>query len=192
LIAPTVHLGYAPRTIFPGTISVPVDTLLSVLESYCQALRRDGFKVVVFLPMHAESFQTLSLFAPDLAASFPELTIIPSTDVSSLIEGRNRIAVEYDISPEEAGWHAGAAETSEMLAINPDLVRQDQLRRGYLGPSGFGRILPNTLIKGWAELDERGVMGDAQKSSAKFGERILCAIADQLAAAIESARTHAE
>jgi creatinine amidohydrolase len=188
LVAPTVHLGYAPRTLFPGTISIPVPTLLSVLKSYCEALRRDGFEVVVFLPMHAESFQTLTLFAPDLATNFPELTIIPSTDVSSLIERRNRIAVEYGISPEEAGWHAGAAETSEMLVIDAALVHMDELRRGYLGPSGFGRVLPETLVKGWAVLDARGVMGDAQKSSAEFGERILEVIAEEQAALIRSIR----
>jgi creatinine amidohydrolase len=188
LVAPVVQVGYAPRTKFPGTISVPVSTLLSVLMSYCEAMQRDGFKVVVLLPMHAESFQTLSLFAPELAAGYPGLVIVPSTDVATLLERRNRLAVEYGITPEEAGWHAGAAETSEMLAIDPSLVRMGDLRRGYLGPSGFGRPLPETLTAGWSVLDDRGVMGDASKSSAEFGERILDAIAQETALLIHSVK----
>jgi len=187
LVAHTLPLGHAPRTQFPGTISISVDTVLDVLRAYLGALQRDGFDTVVLIPMHAENFQTLALFSPMLAMEFPVLKLIPSLDVASMIERRNTIAAKYKITGDQAGWHAGAAETSEMLAIDPDLVRMPDARRGYLGPSGFGRLLPETLRDGWYVLDPHGVMGDPTRSKAEFGHDVLSGLADDLASLVRDA-----
>lgn len=189
LVAHTFPLGHAPRTQFAGTMSVPVEVVLEVLRAYFTALVRDGFEIVVLIPMHAENFQTLALFSPMLALEFPALSIIPSIDVASMIEIRNAIGTRYSISGDEAGWHAGAAETSEMLAIDPRLVRMEDVHRGYLGPSGFGRSMPETLREGWAALDSRGVMGDPTRSNAEFGREVLEALADGLADLVRAAMT---
>ncbi|HVC76429.1 MAG TPA: creatininase family protein [Candidatus Micrarchaeaceae archaeon] len=181
LVAHTLPFGHAPRTQFAGTISIPVETVLDVLRAYLGALHRDGFDTVVLIPMHAENFQTLALFSPMLAMEFPDMKLIPSLDVASMIESRNAIAAEHEITSEEAGWHAGAAETSEMLAIDPDLVRMPDAHRGYLGPSGFGRSLPETMRDGWAVLDPHGVMGDPTRSTPEFGRDVLNRLADDLA-----------
>ncbi len=187
LVAHTLSLGHAPRTQFAGTISIPVETVLDVLRAYLSALQRDGFTNVVLIPMHAENFQMLALFSPMLAMEFPNLKVIPSLDVASMLESRNAIAAEHKISADEAGWHAGAAETSEMLAIDPDLVRMSYAVRGYLGPSGFGRSLPETLRAGWAVLDPNGVMGDPTKSNEEFGREVLDRLADELATLVRAA-----
>lgn len=187
LVAHTFPLGHAPRTQFAGTVSIPVDVILEVLRAFFTALERDGFQNVVLIPMHAENFQTLALFSPMLAMEFPRLRVIPSIDVASMIESRNLIGTKHAISGDEAGWHAGAAETSEMLAIDPRLVRMADAHRGYLGPSGFGRSLPETLRVGWVALDSRGVMGDPTKSNAEFGQEVLEALADGLADLVRAA-----
>jgi creatinine amidohydrolase/Fe(II)-dependent formamide hydrolase-like protein len=122
-----------------------------------------------------------------LAMEFPAMKLVPSLDVASMIESRNAIAAEYKITGDEAGWHAGAAETSEMLAINPDLVRMPDAHRGYLGPSGFGRSLPETLRGGWAVLDPHGVMGDPTRSAPAFGRDVLFRLADDLARLVRGA-----
>ena len=181
LVTHALPLGHAPRTRFPGTISIPVDTVLDVLRAFLGALQRDGFETVVLIPMHAENFQTLALFSPMLAMEFPTLKLIPSLDVASMIESRNVIAAKFNITGDQAGWHAGAAETSEMLAIDPDLVRMADAHRGYLGPSGFGRSVPETLRDGWAALDPHGVMGDPTRSDPEFGRDVLTRLADDLA-----------
>ncbi len=189
LVAHTFPLGHAPRTQFAGTVSIPVEVVLEVLRAYFTALVRDGFQNVVLIPMHAENFQTLALFSPMLAMEFPGLKMIPSIDVASMIESRNAISARHSISGEEAGWHAGAAETSEMLAIDPGLVRMKDAHRGYLGPSGFGRSLPETLRDGWVALDSHGVMGDPTRSNAEFGREVLEALADGLADLVRAAIT---
>ncbi|MEX2645958.1 MAG: creatininase family protein [Gaiellaceae bacterium] len=191
LVAHTMPLGYLPRMTFPGSISVPVEVVLEVLRSYCTALQRDGFRTVVLLPMHAEHFQTLALYAPDLGQAFPELTIVANVDVGGFIAMRNDIGERHGIGPDEAGWHAGAAETSEMLAFDPARVRTEAFRRGYIGPSGFGRILPETLRDGWRVLDPEGVMGDPEQSTAEFGQEILDRLADFIAEHVRAAHSEA-
>jgi creatinine amidohydrolase len=184
LVAHALPFGYAPRTIFHGTISVPVSVVLELLASYCAALERDGFRTIVLLPMHGESFQTVGLFAPEVATRFPNLTIVPSVNVEALLTLRNTILRDYGVTADEAGWHAGAAETAEVLAISPDLVRHDRVRRGYLGPSGFGRIAPETLRGGWGVFDREGVMGDPTRATSQMGVALLDAIAEDLAQAV--------
>jgi creatinine amidohydrolase len=191
LVAPVIATGHAPRTRFPGTISFPVDLVVQVLAHYLEALEHDGFRTVVILPMHAESFQTLQLFAPELGRRFPALTIVPTVDVAALLLLRGQVGLEHGITGDEAGWHAGAAETAEMLAIAPDRVRGSWLREGYLGPSGFNRPLPETYRNGWAVLDERGVMGDPRKATAEYGHAILEALAVHLADAVRASEAEA-
>lgn len=187
LVAHPMPLGYLPRMTFAGSISVPVFVVLEILRAYCKALRRDGFHTLVLLPMHAEHFQTLALFAAELGQEFHELTIVANVDVAGFIALRNEIGERHGIGPDEAGWHAGAAETSEMLAFDPERVRTDAFRVGYLGPSGFGRILPETLREGWRVFDSEGVMGDPRQSTAEFGQEILDELADFVAEHVRAA-----
>src|SRR5487761_91384 len=150
LVAHTLPLGHAPRTRFPGTISIPVDTVLDVLRAFLGALQRDGFETVVLIPMHAENFQTLALFSPMLAMEFSTLKLIPSLDVASMTESRNVIAAKFKITGDQAGWHAGAAETLRdgWAALDPHGVMGDPAR----SDREFGRDVLTRLADDLADL----------------------------------------
>jgi creatinine amidohydrolase len=93
--------------------------------------------------------------------------------------------VNIDPNPAIPEIHGGKNETSMMLAIAPQLVRQDQIARLRNSPDE-GTIRRTILDPGvtwpWSTDDERiadlGVIGDAQAASAEFGKKILDRIAE--------------
>ena len=87
---------------------------------------------------------------------------------------------EVDANLEIPEIHGGKNETSMMLAIAPQLVRQDQIAQLKNPPSGEAvrtAILDRAVSWPWTTDDKRiadmGVIGDAKAASAEFGERIL-------------------
>ena len=92
------------------------------------------------------------------------------------------------LEDQQSVLHACEAETSMMMAVRPDLVDDAELPNA-LGPqaSGAGSVLSPPLHR-WRSFQEfapTGVIGDARRSSADKGERLLeaasSALADQLA-----------
>jgi creatinine amidohydrolase len=92
------------------------------------------------------------------------------------------------LEDQQSVLHACEAETSMMMAARPDLIDVARLSDA-VGPqaSGAGSVLSQPLHR-WRSFQEftpTGVSGDARRSSADKGERLLetasHALADQLA-----------
>jgi creatinine amidohydrolase/Fe(II)-dependent formamide hydrolase-like protein len=92
---------------------------------------------------------------------------------------------ELDAKAQCPEIHGGKNETSMMLAIAPNLVRQDQIAQLKNSPSGDSvraTILNQTVTWPWTtnekEIADLGVIGDAHSASAEFGQRLLGQIAE--------------
>ncbi len=79
--------------------------------------------------------------------------------------------------------HAGRAETSVMLALDPGLVRLETAERGDVRP--IGQILPLLREHGVRAVSPNGVLGDPAGASAAEGERLLALLADGLNEALD-------
>ena len=83
--------------------------------------------------------------------------------------------------------HAGEAETSMMLAIQPELVDKSRLGEAQ-GPMAAraGAALSGAMHhwRSFKDITPSGVMGDARRATAAKGERLLEAAADVLANAL--------
>ena len=137
---------------FPGTITVPDDAFEKTLESAARSFKLHGFKDVVFLGDHGGYQKNLVAVAnrlnrewaksPARAHAIREYYDAADTAYAAALKGRG-------ISAEAIGTHAGLADTSLTLAIDPSLVRSDRLAD------------PPT--------PRDGVYGDPRKSSAELG-----------------------
>ena len=96
--------------------------------------------------------------------------------------------------------HAGKDETSVMLAIAPDLVHRDEMRKLKPSPGGdvvHALILDPATSWPWTSNDRRfanqGVIGDAASSSVEHGEAIVRRVVEAtgavLAQLLENGRT---
>jgi creatinine amidohydrolase len=164
---PTGHMR------FPGTITVPDDVFEKVLESAARGFRLHGFKDVVFIGDHGGYQKSMKKVADGLnrewAATSVRAHAIEEYYLSA--EGFAKALKAKGFTSEEIGTHAGLADTSLALAVDPGLVRADRLA----APS-----------RGKAD----GVYGDPRRASAEIGKAGVELIVESTVDAIRKAVAH--
>jgi creatinine amidohydrolase len=155
---------------FPGTITVPTAAFEEVLESAARSFKAHGFRDVVFLGDHG-GYQTSEKVVADRlnrewastpvrAHALPEYYRVTQAWYSQALKARG-------YSEQEIGTHAGLADTSLALAVDPALVHTDRLQ-----PAAGAAA---------------GVYGDPRRSSAELGQLGVDAIVAQTVEAIKLA-----
>ncbi|MEO8998933.1 MAG: creatininase family protein [Rhodanobacter sp.] len=172
LVAPVIAYvpegGYAPPTShmrFPGTITIPDDVFEKILESAANSFAVHGFTNIVFLGDHGGYQKDIKLVVAHLNKSWAgskARAFVPPEYYATSSDGYAQILRQHGYRDDEIGTHAGLADTSLQLAVAPQMVRLDRLRRGpKLGPAD-------------------GVYGgDPRRSSAELGRLGIDAIVSQ-------------
>lgn len=169
LAAPTIRPGCSGHHMaFPGTISVPPETLMATIRSYCRSLDAHGFEHIVLVPTHGGNFAPTSTVAPEVAREV-DASVIALADLDRLMALQNRGLREAGVDYEEPAIHAGATETSIVLAVERELVREEAYEVGHEGEVSTSRILAD----GFDAVSENGILGDPHHASAEAGEAIL-------------------
>ena len=149
---PAAHMRFA------GTLSIDTATFEALLEATARSLRRHGLREVVLLGDHGGYQSSLVRVAAKLNRAWAHDPAASRCRVHALTDyyqasgaGHAQLLAERGFSAAEIGSHAGLADTSLALAIDPSLVRLDQLQRA--ARSG--------------ELE--GVWGDPRRATAELG-----------------------
>jgi creatinine amidohydrolase len=106
----------------PGAIAYSVPTMLTVLQETCDELGRNGIQKIILVNGHGGNDSLVQYFCQSQLASRKGYAVYlfdPSDDsaVQAKIDKLRRTRND---------GHAGEEETSEMLAIRPDLVHLDR------------------------------------------------------------------
>ena len=146
---PSSHMRY------PGTISIPDAAFQSLLDGTARSLKQGGFIDVVLIGDHGGYQAQLKAVAqrlnhdwaatPARAHWVDEYYRITQTAYVQALRDKG-------LSAAQIGEHAGAADTSLMLATDASLVRQDQYAAAAQGAPG------------------NGVNGDPRPSSVALGQ----------------------
>jgi len=166
---PTGHMR------FPGTITLPGPVFEQVIESAARSLRVHGFRDIVFLGDHGASQTEQTAAAARLnrewAATGARAHAVEAYYRAADVEFRQLLRAR-GFREDELGSHAGLADTSLTLAIDPRLVRMDRLR-------------PGTGLRGGD-----GVDGDPSRASAELGRLGTELIVNRTVEAIRQAIAH--
>ncbi len=157
---------------FPGTITVPDDAFEKTLESAARSFRLAGFRDVVFIGDHGGYQKDLQIVAQRLNRSWSGTparahAIVQYYQVAETAYARMLKAEGY--RDDEIGTHAGLADTSLALAVDPGLVRAEKLR----APAPPSRA--------------EGTYGDPRRATAELGKQGIDAIVAQTVEAIRKA-----
>jgi len=184
LAAPTIRPGCSGHHMdFPGTITVPPETLMDTIRAYCRSLSEHGFEHIALIPTHGGNFAPVETVAPDIAREI-DASVISIADLGDMMQLMNDGMAEAGIDYTEEVIHAGAAETAIVLAIDEGLVRVEEFEVGHEGDVSPGRL----LSEGFKSISENGVLGDPSKATAEAGERILERITNAYAGHIRAER----
>jgi creatinine amidohydrolase/Fe(II)-dependent formamide hydrolase-like protein len=164
LAPPTSHMR------FPGTISVPTDVFERVLESAARSFRLHGFRDVVFVGDHGGYQSALKTSADRLNREWSGSPARAHAilDYYAVTEGAYvKALASRGLRADEIGTHAGLADTSLALAVDPTLVRAGRMQ----------------ATRGVAD----GVHGDPARASAELGQLGVDLIVNETVSAIRKA-----
>ena len=188
LVAPTIRVGCSEHHMgFPGTLSLRRQTLEALCMDYTVSLARHGFTRVRFVPSHGGNFAPLADMLDDLrSAVAPDCTVDAYTDLTGFMTfWKDAVAVEAPGLEDRVGGHADISESSEMLCIRPELVREDRAERGHV--QDFDEELAERIFRhGFRTVTPNGILGDARGMSAEIGARCIANAADGIAAVLAS------
>jgi creatinine amidohydrolase len=162
LVAPTI--AYVPEgTIdppsghmrFPGTISIPDPVFRQVLEYAARSLKQHGFRDIVFIgdsgPNQPGQKAVAAMLNAEWAGSNTRVHAIEGYYRGDP-EGDAAIMIARGIKKEQIGNHADPRDTSQMMAVDPTMVRGSKI----------------------VNMDgKNGTQGDPRGSSAEIGRALI-------------------
>lgn len=192
LVLPALPVGKSDEhAAFPGTLTLSTETLSRVWFEIGQSVHRAGLRKLVIVNSHGGQGHVARIVAQDLRVRLGMLAVVASTYAFGEPPG---------LFPEEEarhGIHGGANETSLMLHLQPESVRQahctdfraasiDQAARSRdLGFHGKANIA-------WAtqDLHPSGACGNATLASAQAGAAIIEHVASRLATVLDEVSSY--
>lgn len=174
--APLSYTLSYPHRGFTSEFSLGIETFMAVIRDLTLSFARAGFKRIVFLNGHYDNTYALAYACAQVAERLPE--------------GAKAFPFNYwdGLTPEQwtqmteggKGMHAGEAEVSALLAIDPRLVDMEKTNAEF--PN-----FPETVTKSPAlhtafffsapgsvyRMSRTGTWGDATKATAAKGEQLL-------------------
>ena len=187
---PVQSLGYSPEhTDFSGTLSLPPDLLIQLVESIGAQVAEMGFRRLLLFNAHGGQIALLQVAARQLRRRCPSLAVLPCF-LWSGVPGLSSLLPAMEI---EQGLHAGQAETSLMLHLAPDLVGQERPVEGLASSGGWAAPPPGWSLEGaapcaWltADLSVSGVIGDSRDASSALGESLKDRLVDHWQGLLEA------
>lgn len=181
---PPIHYGYNAHNMdFPGTIDIRMQHFMDYVCDIGESLAAQGFRRLILVNGHGSN-------APlcDLAAR--KLTVTTSAMAASINHwelGWDAIGSLLEGGPYAAD-HACEWETSEYLALRPDLVQHDKITDEVTAERGGPRWLYPDLnsakkvhfMNWWSKMNDSGVSGTPSKATAEKGRAMLESTIGQL------------
>lgn len=163
VVAPTLHYGASgEHQHFAGTVSIGHHALGLVLIELARSASGWAPRLV-FVNGHGGNLPTVA-------------------EVVVQLRGEGREASWVPCSRPGADAHAGAFETSVMLAVDPAAVRVDAVRPGATEP--VAELMPAMRAGGVRAVSPSGVLGDPTTADVGAGRAALQAMAADVAARV--------
>jgi creatinine amidohydrolase len=163
LLAPALAYGASgEHEGFPGTVSIGTEALTGLLVEYGRSACRWAGRVLV-VNGHGGNLEALSA-------------------AGSVLRREGRDVAWFACGFPDADAHAGRTETSLMLHVEPERVREDRAVAGDTTP--IDRLLPRLRREGVRPVSPTGVLGDPAGASAQEGAALLAGLAGRLVAAV--------
>ena len=187
VVTPPVWSGLSEHHMpFGGTLILSHETFRAVLRDLITALTRHGFRDILISNSHGGNVIAIQQIADELGSKLDEATIVATTYAS---EAREEIAGILEDQP--GIHHAGEAETSMMMVLEPDLVDGSDLAalRSDRGKGFLGAGRASYRWRPFAHGTANGVSGDPTRANPDKGERLLSVSAQAIATLVDDAAT---
>jgi mycofactocin precursor peptide peptidase len=151
-VAPAIAFGSSgEHDAFPGTLSIGTAALTEVLVELGRDASRD-WGALLLVNGHGGNRDAIA-------------------DALARLEDEGRRCAAFSVSPVGGDAHAGRAETSMLLYLDPGAVRPAQARAGETRP--VSELMERLRRDGVRAVSPNGVLGDPRGATATEGERLI-------------------
>ena len=179
LLAPILSFGYYPAfRHYPGSQHLEAETFIAVLRELLGGFIRQGARRLAIVNTGVSTEGPIRILVRDLLEA--QGIRVAVADIATL--GRKA----DPLFQQKLGGHADEHETSLMLAIAPDSVRQDLARPNYGHALGSPKTVfyQPSIFSGeptsGLDYSEQGARGDPTLATAEKGRRALDAMIEDL------------
>lgn len=142
----------------PGTITLPNNRFMALLEHAAKSLEAGGFTDILFLGDSGGNQDGMREAAARLNREWDgtgsRAHFISDYYDKSSDDARRFLTEELGIAEDQIGSHAGIIDTSEMMFVNPNHIRED-------------------LLAPFGGFENSGVSGDPTLATPEIGKRLL-------------------
>lgn len=188
-IFPVLDIGHSIEHLsFPGSISYSPETMLAVIRDISTSLTIHGFKHLVFINGHGGNNAVLELSIQWIRNNLKFWAYL--FNIGEIAQERwNKSKIGAQDNPSRV-LHADKIETSMVLSIAPDKVKQTRIvpksrkNKPKISESSFIGSL------GWSAKDmgDSGVIGDPTGATSLEGSALLDQVATRISKGIKSAK----
>jgi creatinine amidohydrolase len=165
-------LGHSRR--WPGTIALSPPTLIALVTEIGDWLHASGFHRLYLVNTHVTNAAPLRCALEMLRSRHDDL-MVAVVNTAALSP-----RVERAFAADAADWHANAAETSLMLALEPALVRRGKLRGADDPDRTAGLVFSHPVNR----TSRNGVTGRPSLARASAGRRLFAWMVADLTALV--------
>jgi creatinine amidohydrolase len=185
VVVPPVPIGLSYHHMgFAGTLTFSPETFTAVCVDIARSLKQQGIGHVLFVNGHNGNSAVLNVAVTKIRYDLGMQAAVAFwfQQASDVVRKAGKT---------ERFGHACEVETSVLMALQRDMVREDALEPGDLTPVHLKHAFNNqpffhTVPMPFHEQTLNGVFGDARLASREVGERIVAAAVERTVAFIET------
>lgn len=166
MVAPTLYYTIARLLeVLPGTISLDFGPWKNYIKNILKEFCRTGFEKFYLITLHGDSTHITAIkeAVHELQNEFKEVGFI-GIDLWLLLRNEAR---RSGISEDEIDeWHAGELETSLMMYLKPETVKEDKIESGEM-TQNYGHFINSE------QRNDNGVYGNPELATAEKGEKLI-------------------
>ncbi len=171
----------------PGTIAISPGLMFSLLEEVCDEISRNGFKKIIILNCHGGNPNFIRYFIQTTLYKEKDY-IVFSAEAGLATEEERKLACRL-LGTDDLGGHAGNSETSRVLAIDPSLVKMEDVDVENIESKGRLDHLKNVYTAiGWYANHPAHFAGEPFRATAEAGREILKTIISRVAGVIRDVK----
>ncbi len=182
LLLPTLNYAYFPAFVdWPGSVSIDAETFKHFVGDILRSYARHGVRKFLVLDGGVSTHYPLTILSYDLHNELGILVAV--TDIRGL-----GAATSQAVCESHEGGHGDESETSNLLAIRPELVNMAKAAKelsvglpNTKGPTGIHTITLKSKMD-----SPLGINGDPTRATAAKGAKILEAMSADIVSFVET------
>lgn len=161
-------VGHSRR--WPGTLSLQPKTLIDIVKELGDWVYASGFRRLFIVNSHVTNYAPLRCALEMLRAEYDDmmLTVINTGMISERVKERHF----HDAND----WHANDAETALMMAISPEMVREEKLAESDDEDRTKACVFSHPVNR----TSRNGVTGKPSLANVEHGEELFRWMVDDL------------